>query len=653
MKPTFPLYIFRGWRRSLAASAESPRAVFTRATAIGVVLGIAVGAVLLLQNPGLRGQPFGALRIAALGGCVYLALTLAAASALWIVNRIARAFGASRTAFLTPGFLWGAAALFAGYVLVNEARSWWPALEEQRRWLRGILLALFALLMFASLRRGRETAAVGPRQYERGIAALAIPMVALALLHFAAGRPVSREEAEPVDVYALAPRFEPAEPLTPAQGVSRTRILLVGIDGASWDRIDRGIAAGELPVFRRLVERGFRSPLASMVPTYSPAIWTTIITGVAPAEHGIRDFYIFQLPRLGVERFWIPRAFDPVEQTLDALGEMRRVPVTSSLRRRKALWNLADEAGLRSGVIGLWATWPPEPLEHGFVVSDHASLARRHEWLARRKSSELTAGITTYPPQLEERLQDLQRHPASVSRQELAQFLPVDDRLWDEFEQTRSFSKSEDLSAFRSSHLNDAFFLAAAERLWREDRPDLLVVYAKAVDELSHFFYEQSTPEAAELGYGEQEIARYQDVVGRAYAFTDHWLAPLVAEVDRDPGTLLLVVSDHGWEREPDGGYNHNFAPDGILIAYGAGVCARCTLPRKPSIFDVAPTVLARLGIPLSSELPGEPLEAIFERPSQVTRIARYGGASTVARGVASGIDPELNEKLRALGYID
>ena len=47
--------------------------------------------------------------------------------------------------------------------------------------------------------------------------------------------------------------------------------------------------------------------------------------------------------------------------------------------------------------------------------------------------------------------------PKTVYPEELAEFLPVDDSLWEEFRRTQTFSKDVALSAFRSTYLSDAF----------------------------------------------------------------------------------------------------------------------------------------------------------------------------------------------------
>ena len=53
------------------------------------------------------------------------------------------------------------------------------------------------------------------------------------------------------------------------------RLLLVGVDGATWKLIDPLLAAHRMPNLERLIAGGVRTPLATIRPTLSPAIWTT------------------------------------------------------------------------------------------------------------------------------------------------------------------------------------------------------------------------------------------------------------------------------------------------------------------------------------------------------------------------------------------
>ena len=68
------------------------------------------------------------------------------------------------------------------------------------------------------------------------------------------------------------------------------RVVLVGVDGASWSVIDPLLAAGELPSLSEITERGVTAELETVEPVNSPTVWTSIATGRSPEAHGVTDF---------------------------------------------------------------------------------------------------------------------------------------------------------------------------------------------------------------------------------------------------------------------------------------------------------------------------------------------------------------------------
>jgi hypothetical protein len=53
----------------------------------------------------------------------------------------------------------------------------------------------------------------------------------------------------------------------------------------------------------------------------------------------------------------------------EAPGDGAPEPITSTERRVPAIWNMASGAGRQVVVLGLWATWPAEPVR-GLLVAD-------------------------------------------------------------------------------------------------------------------------------------------------------------------------------------------------------------------------------------------------------------------------------------------
>ncbi|PYQ96733.1 MAG: hypothetical protein DMF96_17355 [Acidobacteria bacterium] len=122
-------------------------------------------------------------------------------------------------------------------------------------------------------------------------------------------------------------------------------VIFLGLDAADWGLLDGYIARGVMPNLGRLVAEGTSGQVTTLSPALSPLVWTTMMTGTSPLEHGILDFL----------------QFDPVTG--------QREPITSSERRVPAVWNMATAGGRRPAVFGLWATFPAEAVE-GLIVSD-------------------------------------------------------------------------------------------------------------------------------------------------------------------------------------------------------------------------------------------------------------------------------------------
>ena len=116
------------------------------------------------------------------------------------------------------------------------------------------------------------------------------------------------------------------EPLAP--------VVIIGLDGATWNVIEPLIKDGKLPNLKKLVDRGASGPLESCCGTISPAVWTTIVTGRDADEHGIFDFTMT----------------DP------NTGQM--VKVNNTHRQKKALWEILSDRGLRTGIINLFSAYP-------------------------------------------------------------------------------------------------------------------------------------------------------------------------------------------------------------------------------------------------------------------------------------------------------
>ncbi|MDO8489630.1 MAG: alkaline phosphatase family protein, partial [Candidatus Omnitrophota bacterium] len=129
--------------------------------------------------------------------------------------------------------------------------------------------------------------------------------------------------------------------------LSRTKILFIGLDGASWNVLDALLKEDKLPNIKYLASHGCRASVNTLEPMVSPLIWTSIATGKMPDKHGIMGFTAKQ-PKSGIE-----------------------IPVTSNLRKAQAIWNILSYYKKSVGVFGYLVTWPAERV-NGCLVSDRA-----------------------------------------------------------------------------------------------------------------------------------------------------------------------------------------------------------------------------------------------------------------------------------------
>ncbi|MCK4546294.1 MAG: tetratricopeptide repeat protein [Candidatus Eisenbacteria sp.] len=422
------------------------------------------------------------------------------------------------------------------------------------------------------------------------------------------------------------------------------RVVIIGVDGADWDIIDPMMQRGELPNFASLVEQGTRASLESIHPMLSPRIWTSIATGKFPEEHGITDFIIKDR----------------------STGRM--VPITSNMRRSKALWNILSDLDLPVGFVGWLATWPAEPV-NGFMVSD------RMAYYAFNPDRPLDASPhKTYPDELFESLRPLVKDYKDLGYEDVRRFLSIQR---DEFERqaAKGYDPDDAIHNFRLIMATTETYRDIGLRQIRKPAR-LFGLYFELVDAVSHLFVRNMPPRLKEVS--DEDFARFRDAVFETYRYQDEILGEILAKTDDQ--TIVMVLSDHGFRtganrllEDPIGSpaamirVGHggraaravlDHAPYGILLVRGPGIRSGARI-ETASVMDIAPTVLYLLGLPVARDMEGRVLREVMEpgiaAGKPLLRITTYetGEPASAEAPIASVDDQALIEKLAALGYVD
>jgi hypothetical protein len=287
-----------------------------------------------------------------------------------------------------------------------------------------------------------------------------------------------------------------------------------------------------------------------------------------------------------------------------------------------------------------YITHPVRPIQ-GVIVSD-----RFH--LMRGSGRELAQAV--YPESLASRFE-----PYIVTPEDLPP-----DRIWPLF-------GAEDLDSNGRAELQRKFpevFKTLASEMARDltltnllqsgftQVPDwrLGAVYYRAMDGSHHMTWKWRGLPGEDLT--EHPERRFRNTVDAWYQFCDELLGRTLALAD--DRTVIIVLSDHGWENQL---WGHARKPDGIFFMAGGPVLAS---PERGqvTIYDVAPTILALLGIPVPEDMDGRVLEEFvdpaFWQKHPVRTVPSYERPRSElveAEGAEAGEDKIL-QQLETLGYV-
>jgi predicted AlkP superfamily phosphohydrolase/phosphomutase len=263
------------------------------------------------------------------------------------------------------------------------------------------------------------------------------------------------------------------------------RIVVIGLDAATFDLIRPWAAEGHLPVLDRLIKSGAHGKLRSVPNANSAPAWTSFATGQNPGKHGI---YYFDEP--------VP-------------GTYNRRYLNGSFRRSRTLWDYLSEAGRQVGVINVPLSYPAEAV-NGFMISGLDAPGAQAEGFAYPK--DLVGS-------LRDRLGEYIIEPGLPGMIKAGRKQAAVDRLKTTIHQRHIY----------------------AEHLMKTREWDVFIVVFTAADLAQHFFWKDM--DACHPDHDEKQAEVFGDTILHVYQQLDSVVGSLL-ETAGDAHALLL--SDHG-----------------------------------------------------------------------------------------------------------
>lgn len=262
------------------------------------------------------------------------------------------------------------------------------------------------------------------------------------------------------------------------------RVLIVGLDGATFDILNPLMAAGRMPNLKHLVDTGTSGILDSTKPPITPAAWTTFMTGKGPGRHGIVDF-----------------------EKYDVRTNQLSFNSTYEIRE-KTIWEILSEKGFRVGSINLPMTYPPRKV-NGFMISGFETPSTDTEF--------------TWPPELKGEI--LRRWPDYSYRSDWQRKMFGGDELFQRNVRhiEKSFGQGYELTKFCGQRYG-----------W-----DVLMVLFKLVDNIQHKAWKYLDPKTSHRHPVRAEIS------AQCFAELDKTIGDL-ARFAADNQAVILIMSDHG-----------------------------------------------------------------------------------------------------------
>ncbi len=266
---------------------------------------------------------------------------------------------------------------------------------------------------------------------------------------------------------------------------NKNKVLIIGMDGATFDIINPLIKEGKLPNLAKLIREGCSANLHSTLPPMTFPAWNAFMTGTNPGKHGVFDF---------TERK--PNSFE--------------IRFTSAKQRKQpTLWKILSDEGKRIGVVAVPVNYPPEAI-NGIVIGGFDSpIDNPDAMYPKELATELKKNVGEYI------------------------FVPEIARLVDRNRVDKALSALHKMIDRKA---------ATTKYLLQRESWDFFMILFGSSDVVGHHYWRYHDPNSP--FYDKNDKFNDLNPIISVYQKIDEKIGELLAVVPKN--TTIAIVSDHG-----------------------------------------------------------------------------------------------------------
>ncbi len=260
------------------------------------------------------------------------------------------------------------------------------------------------------------------------------------------------------------------------------KVVVIGLDGATYDLILPWVAEGLLPTFKYLLENGTYGYLKSTIPFATIPAWPTFSTGCNPGKHGFYDSFI--------------QKKNSYEWTVE-LNPSKAI-------KQPTIWEILSNSGKTVAVINVPSTFPPTPV-NGYIITGMLTPP---------------GAKYTYPTTLKKELE-----------REIGKY----NVFFSQLSSKNIDLLLEDLYRTFNSRVNAMLYLM-------KKNPDFTMMVDNGTDRAEHVLWRFIDTENPL--YNPKMVEKYGNPLLKYYQEVDRGLKKIIDTLDKD--TILMLMSDHG-----------------------------------------------------------------------------------------------------------